>query len=145
MKFLPTCLLLVLSLSLWFPTGAVAYEDQPNFTLSAGEEPGTYDLTATPVPGRVYFFQCSADQQTWLYGNTVKLGTTGTPLKYTIAPVSGQKHFFRLKYTPETNHTTGATGDIDSDGLSNTAELAAGTEPFNPDSDYDGMPDGWET
>jgi hypothetical protein len=144
MKFLLARLLLVLSLPLCFPTGAVAYEDQQNFTFSAGEEPGTYDLTATPVPGRVYFFQMSADGNIWGYGNTVKLGATGITLKYTIAPVSGQKHFFRLKYTLENTHTAGATGDLDLDGLNNAAELTAGTDPFNPDSDGDGMPDGWE-
>lgn len=137
-------LLAVLSLLLCSLAGAGAYEAQENFTFSAGQDPGTYDLTATAVPGRVYFFQCSADQQTWLYGNTVKLGTTGTALKYTIAPVSGQKHFFRLKYTAENNFTAGPTGDVDLDGLANSAELTAGTDPFNPDSDYDGMPDGWE-
>ena len=142
MKSFPALFQLVLSLFLCSLTGADAYEAQENFTLSAGQDPGTYDLTAPAVSGRVYFFQCSTDQQNWLYGNTVKLGTTGTPLKYTIAPVSGQKYFFRLNYTLKNNFTAGPTGDVDLDGLANSAELSAGTGPFNPDSDYDGMPDG---
>ena len=33
---------------------------------------------------------------------------------------------------------------MDADGLANAAELTARTDPFNPDSDDDGMPDGWE-
>lgn len=34
--------------------------------------------------------------------------------------------------------------DVDEDGLSNPAEESAGTDPYNPDSDADGMADGWE-
>ena len=34
--------------------------------------------------------------------------------------------------------------DFDNDGLTNAQELAAGTDPNNPDTDGDGMPDGWE-
>ncbi|MDZ7581903.1 MAG: hypothetical protein U5R30_15290 [Deltaproteobacteria bacterium] len=35
-------------------------------------------------------------------------------------------------------------GDNDGDDASNLAEQNAGTDPFNPDSDGDKMPDGWE-
>lgn len=34
--------------------------------------------------------------------------------------------------------------DIDGDGLDNTVEGAIGTDPTNPDSDFDGIPDGYE-
>ena len=34
--------------------------------------------------------------------------------------------------------------DPDGDGLTNDQEVAAGTNPRNPDSDGDGYPDGWE-
>jgi hypothetical protein len=37
------------------------------------------------------------------------------------------------------------SGDADGDGLLNSAELAAGTNPMLSDTDADGMPDGWET
>ncbi len=36
------------------------------------------------------------------------------------------------------------TGDFDSDGASDAAEFAAGTDPTAADTDADGMPDGWE-
>jgi hypothetical protein len=38
----------------------------------------------------------------------------------------------------------GASGDPDSDGLTNIMEFALGTDPWNADSDGDGLPDGWE-
>ena len=34
--------------------------------------------------------------------------------------------------------------DPDRDGLDEAAELLAGTDPWDADSDDDGMPDGWE-
>ncbi|MEI6515250.1 MAG: hypothetical protein WCO77_04670, partial [bacterium] len=34
--------------------------------------------------------------------------------------------------------------DFDNDGLSNAQELLLGTDPRDPDSDHDGLPDGWE-
>ena len=38
----------------------------------------------------------------------------------------------------------GASGDADSDGLTNLEESQNGTAPNNPDTDGDGMKDGWE-
>jgi hypothetical protein len=35
-------------------------------------------------------------------------------------------------------------GDEDRDGLTDDEEQAIGTDPYNPDTDYDDMPDGWE-
>lgn len=37
-----------------------------------------------------------------------------------------------------------AASDHDSDGLTNLQEQQLGTLPYNPDTDDDGMPDGWE-
>ncbi len=37
-----------------------------------------------------------------------------------------------------------AFGDADGDGVSNVQEFEWGTDPNNPDSDNDGIPDGWE-
>ncbi|MBE0502418.1 MAG: hypothetical protein IBX47_13390, partial [Desulfuromonadales bacterium] len=40
------------------------------------------------------------------------------------------------------NDPADAASDPDSDGLTNLQEFLAGTDPFNPDSDSDGIPDG---
>jgi hypothetical protein len=34
--------------------------------------------------------------------------------------------------------------DIDFDGADNSAEMLAGTNPFDADTDNDGVPDGWD-
>lgn len=44
----------------------------------------------------------------------------------------------------EENNVDFTKFDEDKDGLSNLEELKYGTDPQNPDSDYDGIPDGWE-
>ena len=40
---------------------------------------------------------------------------------------------------------TDASADPDLDGLTNAQEAALGTDPFQPDTDGDGMDDGWES
>lgn len=42
------------------------------------------------------------------------------------------------------NIDNGLNGDPDGDGLTNAEELTASTDPFDPDTDDDFMPDGWE-
>ena len=37
-----------------------------------------------------------------------------------------------------------ASGDADNDGLLDADEAAAGTDPADPDTDSDGLKDGWE-
>ena len=37
-----------------------------------------------------------------------------------------------------------ANNDSDNDGLTNIQEYSIGTDPNNPDTDFDGMPDAWE-
>ena len=55
----------------------------------------------------------------------------GWEVKYGLNPLSGAG-------------ADGATGDPDTDGLTNAQELARGTDPRNDDTDGDGLPDGWE-
>ncbi|MDI6916393.1 MAG: hypothetical protein QMC80_01195, partial [Thermoplasmatales archaeon] len=48
------------------------------------------------------------------------------------------------KYEPADPNVDDATDDCDSDGLGNFDEWRHGTDPGNNDTDFDGMPDGWE-
>ena len=56
----------------------------------------------------------------------------------------GMPDFWEVQYGLDINDASDATGDLDSDGLSNLGEYQSQTLPNNPDSDADGMPDGWE-
>jgi hypothetical protein len=99
--------------------------------------------------GRSYFIQASdpADHlNKWLFFPIIEAGNNA----YTSHEVIGtpDKGFFRLKYTnqvPGPGETLN-TADFDHDGIANLAEINATpqTDPLNPDTDGDGMPDGWE-
>ncbi len=55
----------------------------------------------------------------------------------------GWEEYFYLSPV-STNGDDGATGDMDSDGLSNYEEYLNGSDPFNNDTDSDGFLDDWE-
>ena len=108
------------------------------------------------VPGWTYFVQVSdpADHlKTWTFAPIIE-GGNNEPISYEIdGPPDGlpDKGFFRLKYTdqvPGSNETLD-TADFDGDGICNKDEVdppepLAPTDPLNPDTDGDGLPDGWE-
>ncbi|MEI6606846.1 MAG: hypothetical protein WCP35_16165 [Verrucomicrobiota bacterium] len=108
------------------------------------------------VTGWTYFVQVSdpADHlKTWTFAPIIEGGDNGT-ISYEIdEPTEGlpDKGFLRLKYTdqvPGPNEDLD-TADFDGDGISNKNEIEPGgslaqTDPLNPDTDEDGLPDGWE-
>ena len=102
--------------------------------------------------GRSYFVQVSDPAnhlKTWHFSTMIEGGDDD----YTSHEVNGtaEKGFFRLKYTyqvPGPNEDLN-TADFDNDGISNRDEVEppegiSQTDPLNPDTDGDGMPDGWE-
>ncbi len=78
-----------------------------------------------------------------LNSNEFALGTS--PI-LTDSDGDGMPDGWEVIYMPSINPTNAADGasDWDLDGLANSNEYLLGCSPINPDTDGDGMPDGWE-
>ena len=112
---------------------------QPQATVTVGTG-GTVNLDFYGIAGRSYFIQYSEDLQTWNYFPVVELGANAT-ISYGFSSTA-PKFFVRLRYTDEPTDDA-EKGDFDGDGLSNLDEISIyHTDPFNPDSNFDGMIDG---
>ena len=104
------------------------------------------------VAGRTYFIQVSHDPEPltkWTFAPAIEAGNN-VSIDYELHEPTGgipDKGFFRLKYTDQelAPDETVDTADFDGDGLSNEDEIYTyRTDPLNPDTDGDGLPDGWE-
>ena len=133
-------------------TGAVYAdsESQSEVCLTEGSN-GTWNADWTGVAGRTYFAQCSPDLATWNFMPVVGFGAG--PQGFSFALEGSSKFFVRLCYVDGAGATSLQEAkdlDYDRDGLPNEFEVvAAGSDPFDPksmgpDSDSDGLPDGWE-
>ena len=98
--------------------------------------------------GRSYFVQVSDPANhlnTWHFATIIE-GGNDEDISYEVDGTA-DKGFFRLKYTDQVPGLgeTLETADFDGDGISNWDEISLyHTDPLNPDTDADGMPDGWE-
>jgi Concanavalin A-like lectin/glucanases superfamily/Bacterial TSP3 repeat len=108
---------------------------------------GTHRVVWDGVAGRTFFVQWSTDLMKWKYYPVIKNGTGS--FFHQDAPTDAQgdpqrRFFFRLRHTDlPTNNAE--TADFDNDGLGNLVEVATQlTDPFNADTDGDGLTDGWE-
>ena len=104
---------------------------------------GVFTLSWWGQAGRTYFIQQSFDLMTWQYVPVVMSGAAGiSGMNFSC---SDSRQFWRLRYTDDPTYgQSAADADFDYDGLSNQAELDAGLDPFNADTDGDALPDGWE-
>ena len=99
-------------------------------------------------PGHSYFVQISDPASylnKWHFAPIIEAGN-GQDISYEVDGTA-DKGFFRLKYTDQVPGPgeTLDTADFDGDGLSNWDEINIyHTDPLNPDTDGDGIPDGWE-
>ena len=95
--------------------------------------------------GKTYFIQQSVDLMNWQYAPVIEPGQDGV-IKWSFAS-NADKLFMRLKYT---NIITSdpLNDDFDRDGIANMDELTAppqlSLDPFDPDSNNDKVPDGFE-
>ena len=95
--------------------------------------------------GRTYFVQISNPNdhlRKWIWAPIIETGNA-EDISYEVDGTA-DKGFFRLWFTDEPTADPDG-GDFDGDSLSNLAEVTIHqTNPLNPDTDGDGMPDGWE-
>lgn len=105
--------------------------------------------------GRSYFVQISDANNPlakWFWVPIIEAGNNDE-ISYEVDGTAS-KSFFRLKYTDQTvpEDKTLDTADFDGDGISNTDEIdppspllaSDATDPLDPDTDHDGLPDGFE-
>ena len=125
-------------------------------TLKKGPRIGTARPGSRPAagPGLIVW-----DDTAWTPQGTQPLAGDGLPPAPSVGALGdvdgdGDLDVVTFRYGPE-RHTTnqvllrralspGET-DFDRDGLANDAESKLGTDPVNPDTDGDGLLDGWET
>lgn len=96
---------------------------------------GTYDNGAGPVPARFWY-----DGSQFVPDDPALPTLTWT--QFQADTLAGKALTTVLGLPPSNGRRFGI--DHDNDGLSNGRELLAGTDPWNPDSDGDGWPDGYE-
>jgi hypothetical protein len=108
-------------------------DGDPNVELTPGS-PKTYFVVATLHPGAG-----SSVPSQFEITHLTESSSSGEDATFDI-PITLE---FEADTTTQGQALTGA-GDEDGDGLSNADEIAAGTDPFDPDSDGDGLTDGEE-
>ena len=102
--------------------------------------------------GRSYFLQVSDPTdhlKKWHWANIIEGGEDAI-ISHEMEGTA-DKGFFRLIYTDQVPGTGEDldTADFDEDGIANKDEVeppegVSQTDPLNPDTDGDGLPDGWE-
>ncbi|MCB8933384.1 MAG: hypothetical protein H6534_08090 [Chthonomonadaceae bacterium] len=125
-------------------------------SLKIGARIGTARKGSRPAAGPGF---ATWDDTLWTPEGTTQLAADGLPPAPTAAAIGdvdgdGDLDLVSFRYGSE-KHTrnevflrralTPGETDFDHDGLDNTQEQALGTDPLNPDTDGDGLLDGWET
>jgi hypothetical protein len=111
---------------------------------SYDSQTNTFHLDWQSTRKRTFFPQVSPDLSFWDYAGAIHFG----PGQHGgMFQANAPRAFFRLAFSdlPVASESEAETADFDLDGLTNKRELQAeNTNPLNPDSDSDGLPDGWE-
>jgi hypothetical protein len=97
--------------------------------------------------GHTYFIQTSDPNthlENWIWTPCIESRAVDIAITYEIG-TTAEKAFFRIHHTVQ-SPPPGVRledWDADGDGLSNAFELSIQTDPLNPDTSGDGIPDGW--
>lgn len=107
--------------------------------------PTTLDAEWAGEPQRVYFVQWSPDLVNWEFLPVMRFGEA---MHGVGAGIDGEKGFFRLFHYDDgslLDLAAAKLADLDSDGASNWDEVTEhSTNPFDEDTDGDGLLDGFE-
>ncbi len=122
-------------------TGLAQANENPIITVApAPAPPGTYNITWPTTAGRHYYLQVSPTIQanTWTYGPVAKTGTGENLVQpITVSTTPPGRCFLRIQWFTDADRAPAA--DFDGDGISNFDEVNIfGSHPFvNDGSDYD--------
>lgn len=132
---------LSLSLAL-ISTVSADLRPQPQVEFTKGTA-GTYNAEWVGITERTYFVEWSRDLKDWSYLPFMAFGIAPEGVHSYGGDSDADTFFLRLKFAdiPTIN---AELADYDIDGLSNIDELSLGTDPLDPDTDHDGIPDGVE-
>jgi hypothetical protein len=144
MKTLPTMTAALLSVLVPTQTGIAQQMTQDSEIVIMPD--GKTLLQWHAKEGRTYFIQGSDPNDhlgTWIWSSFID-AANDEPISHEVGSTA-DKVFFRLHYT-DTPPPAGMTledWDADGDSLPNALELSLQGNPLNPDTDGDGIPDGW--
>ena len=105
------------------------------------DAPGSLQLAFWASEGRVYYIQKSENLVSWEYFPVIEVGHDAA-VSYAFTSDS-PRIFIRLHHDPATGSDPYLL-DPDGDGLDTAQEFALRTNPFDPDTDDDTLPDKWE-
>jgi len=120
------------------PRDAKDYFRTFGFTVSPASD--TVNLSWRSVEDRYYEIEKSSNLLSWDYAS-YRYGAynqTTTSRTFTLYPPAPSRMFFRVRGYPEYDY------DDDGDGLLTWEERLLGTDPYDDDTDYDGMNDTFE-
>ncbi|HDH86983.1 MAG TPA: hypothetical protein ENF36_02920 [Desulfobacteraceae bacterium] len=133
--------------------GTVVFSEPYPHTLTLGGWAKAEDVAPGGIFATGFYIKFEDGNYTWYYDDL--LSRPGThDWENVEGKVTFDKAVKQIQPYCFLSYTTGAAwfddvyafleGDRDGDGLRDDEERAAGTGPDNPDTDHDGMPDGWE-